>query len=416
MSAPRIAELTRVFLKIGFLSFGGPAAQIALMQRELVDERPWLTERQFLNAVGFCMLLPGPEAMQIATYCGWKLSGVRGGLIAGGLFVLPGAAIVLLLAAAYASYGEIPLVRAVFLGVQAAVVAIVLQALLRLANKTLKLPSHWLIAGLSFLAIYVFALPFPLIILAAGLWGAFAATGAAPPPLPVTPAKPLKTLTIGLSSWFLPILVLWGAGASFLTDIAVFFSILAVVTFGGAYAVLAYMTQEVVATKGWITTQAMIDALGLAETTPGPLILVTEFVAYLAGAVQGGPGLAVAAALVALWVTFVPCFLWVFLGAPYIDWIASRPRLTGALNAITAAVVGVILNLSVWFALHVFFANVRIAHAGPMMPALPDWSSFQLLPAALALVAGVLLIGLRWPLIRVLAVSGGLSLLISSAL
>ncbi len=409
---PSIAEITRVFGRIGIFSFGGPAAQIALMHRELVDARPWLTEKQFLNALSFCMLLPGPEAMQLATYAGWRLHGTLGGLIAGLLFVLPGAAVMLALSIAYALYGAVPLVEALFLGIKATVVVIVLEALLRVSNKALHGADRWLVAGLSFVAIFIFAVPFPAIIAAAAVYGAWAGggeNGAAPP---LVRPRTVRTVALWLARWWLPIAALWAAGAERLTEIGLFFSKLAVVTFGGAYAVLAYMTQEVVQQHGWIGTAQMMDGLGLAETTPGPLILVTQFVGFLAGYGPGGLALGVAAAALTLWVTFVPCFLWIFAGAPYIDWISTRPRLTGALQAITAAVVGVILNLSLWFALHVFFGQIGVVAIGPATLLAPVWSSLDPAALALAVGAGILLLRLHWGLARVLlcAALGGLAL------
>ncbi|MEE9387091.1 MAG: chromate efflux transporter, partial [Paracoccaceae bacterium] len=357
MNGPTQAETTRVFARIGLLSFGGPAAQIALMHRELVEQRPWLTEAQFLNALSFCMLLPGPEAMQLATYTGWRLHGVRGGLIAGLLFVIPGAIVVAALAMGYAFYGQIPMVEAMFMGVKAAVVVIVIEALLRVAKKALNGPAHWAIAAASFIGIFFLALPFPLIIGLAGLFGIITGRGENTASPPIAMANPLRTIATWLLIWWGPVALLWASGATFLTQIALFFSKLALVTFGGAYAVLAYMTQAAVTDKNWLTTPQMMDGLGLAETTPGPLILVTEFVGFMAGFGTGGVWLGLAGAMVAIWVTFTPCFLWIFTGAPFIDWIATRPRLRHALSAITAAVVGVILNLSLWFALHVFFGK-----------------------------------------------------------
>ncbi len=396
--SPDLSHLVRVFGRIGLLSFGGPAGQIALMHRELVEERPWLSEREFLSALSFCMLLPGPEAMQLATYAGWKLRGVPGGLIAGGLFVLPGALVVLALAAGYAFLGSVPVVEALFLGVKAAVVVIVLDALLRISRKALETPAHWTIAGLSFLGSFALGLPFPLIIALAATWGAaMALPGADPVPLP-RPHGTMRTIALWVGLWLAPIAALWASGATFLTDIAVFFSKLAVVTFGGAYAVLAYMTQEVVQDKGWLTLPQMMDGLGLAETTPGPLILVTEFVGFLAGFREAGLPLALAAAAVTLWVTFVPCFLWIFAGAPYLEWIASRPRLRAALSAVTAAVVGVILNLSVWFAAHLFFRAVGTAEIGPFRILLPAQSSLDPAAVALTAFAAILLFALRLPL------------------
>ncbi|HKL55426.1 MAG TPA: chromate efflux transporter [Roseovarius sp.] len=401
MSAPPLSDIFRSFLRIGLLSFGGPAAQISMMHAELVERRGWLDERQFLGALSFCMLLPGPEAMQLATYAGWRLRGVPGGLIAGLLFVVPGALVILALGLGYALYGGVPLVQALFFGIKAAVVAIVLQALLNLARKALTDRASWVLAMLAFVAMFVLSAPFPIIIALAALWGYLGARGeaGAAPPAAVPLRGTLVTVAIWGALWAAPVLVAWGTGATFLTDLALFFSKLAVVTFGGAYAVLAYMTETVVATKGWLSTAQMIDALGLAETTPGPLILVTEFVGLLAGYAQGGPGMAVLAALLTLWVTFTPCFLWIFAGAPYIEQILARPRLKGALTGISAAVVGVILNLSVWFALHVLFGRVRDTTFGPV----PEWETFSPLSLGFVLLAAVLLLGARLSIVRVLA-------------
>ncbi|SFP55938.1 chromate efflux transporter [Tranquillimonas alkanivorans] len=405
---PTLTTLSRVFGRIGVMSFGGPAAQIALMHRELVDARGWLSERGFLNALSFCMLLPGPEAMQLATFCGWRLRGVPGGLIAGLLFVLPGAAVVLTLAALYVAVGDVPLVEALFLGVKATVVIIVIEALLRLARRALTRADHRAVAALAFVGIFALHLPFPAIIALSALYGALTQKGQTEaPPAQVRP-RTGATVAVWLGIWGAPVALLWAAGATFLTEVALFFSKLAVVTFGGAYAVLAYMTQEVVQERGWLTPDQMMDGLGLAETTPGPLILVTEFVGYVAGATQGGPGLALAAAGVTLWVTFAPCFLWIFAGAPYLDQIMARPRLTGALAAITAAVVGVIANLSIWFAAHVFFGKVGELRAGPVAVIAPEPGAAD--PAALALagVAAVLLLRLKRDLLTVLAVCAAL--------
>jgi chromate transporter len=400
---PTTGELWRVFGRIGLLSFGGPAAQIALMHRELVERRPWLDEDRFLSALSFCMLLPGPEAMQLATYAGWRLRGVAGGLIAGSLFVLPGAAVIFALAAIYVSYGQLPLVQAAFLGVQATVVVVVVEALLKVARRALKATDRWVVAGLAFIAIYAFGLPFPLIIGAAALYGGFTARGEAEPaPAPVSWQATARTVAVWLSLWLVPLAALWASGADRLFEIGRFFAGLAVVTFGGAYAVLAWMTQAAVETQGWLTTEQMIDALGLAETTPGPLILVTQFVGFLAG-LPGGWASAFAAGLVTLHATFVPCFLWIFAGAPYLDWIASRPRLRGALDAITAAVVGVILNLSLWFGLHVLFGTVVEPAMGPLSPALPVPATLDPAALALTILAAGLLLWARLPLPGVLA-------------
>lgn len=394
-------QLTRVFGRIGLLSFGGPAAQIALMHDALVTRHKWLSEQEYLRALSLCMLLPGPEAMQLATYAGWRLRGIPGGLLAGLLFVVPGALIILALAFGYIQYGSVPLVQAAFLGIKATVIVVVLQALMRLGNKALTGRKAWGLAGIAFAALFVFGLPFPVIVIAAGVYGYLTATGegaSAPPP---AQANTARTIAIWASLWAAPLILLWITGQDFLLQIGFFFSKLAVVTFGGAYAVLAYMTQEVVQNYGWITTGQMIDALGLAETTPGPLILVTEFVAVLAGFAHGGPGTAVLAGLLALWVTFTPCFLWIFAAGPFLDHIAARPRLSAALRAITAAVVGVILNLSVWFALHVLFDEV--GHFDGLALPRPDITTLN--PLALALTGGAMLLmfGFRMHLLPTLA-------------
>ena len=406
-------DVFRTFARIGLLSFGGPAAQIALMHRELVDDRKWLSEAEFLRALSFCMMLPGPEAMQLATYAGWKLRGVVGGIIAGLLFVLPGAAVIAALALLYLSFGDQPLVRAAFVGVKAAVIAIVFEALLRISKRALKGRLHYALATAAFVALAAFHLPFPLVILFAGLIGAVTAPQAEAPSRPAPPpARALRVAAIAGALWAAPLLAAKAAGATFLTEIGIFFSKLAVVTFGGAYAVLAYMAQEVVTGRGWLTPLQMIDALGLAETTPGPLILVTQFVAMMAGAAQGGIPLALLAGAMTLWVTFVPCFLWIFAGAPYIDWLAGKPRLSAALSGITAAVVGVILNLSLWFALHVGFRSVGEASLGPAHLPLPDPASADMLAILLAVLASYLLLKRHWGLGKVLALSAGLGLIL----
>jgi chromate transporter len=396
---PDLPTLFSVFLRIGLLSFGGPAAQIALMHRMLVDERGWLTEKQFLNALSFCMLLPGPEAMQLATYAGWRLRGVAGGLIAGLLFVLPGALVIFALALLYVTYGDLPVVSTLFLGVQAVAVVIVIEALLKVSKRALQGLSHWVLAGLAFVAIFFFAVPFPIIIVAAGVYGAVFAQSTETEyvrPVAVSGVRSLVTIAIGLTVWGLPVLAVdLLFGGTILTEIALFFSKLAVVTFGGAYAVLAYMAQDVVVQYGWLSATEMMDGLGLAETTPGPLILVTQFVGTLAAFRDGGYGLAVAGGLMTLWVTFVPCFLWIFVGAPYIDWISAQPRLNTALRAITAAVVGVILNLSLWFALHVVFGTVTETQIGVLRLWLPDVTTLNAEALVLIVLSAVLLLQVR---------------------
>jgi chromate transporter len=405
---PTLRESTKTWGKIGLLSFGGPAAQIALMHREIVNDKKWLTENQFLNALNFCMLLPGPEAMQLATYAGWRINGTLGGLIAGLLFVLPGAFIVALLATIYAFFGNVPIINALFLGVKATVVVIVIEALLRVSKKALQTNAHYLIAALAFVAIFFLNLPYPLIILGAATIGFFVKSPnqqtALSPLQPIT--KTLQTIALWLVIWWLPVLIIdLVFNLDFLNQIAIFFSKLAIVTFGGAYAVLAYMAQDVVTAKGWLTAGQMMDGLGLAETTPGPLILVTEFVGFMAGYKEAGFFMAICAATLTLWVTFAPCFLWIFAGAPYIEWIGAQPRLRSALTYVTAAVVGVILNLSIWFAIHVFFNTVGKVELGPITILKPELETLNWIVVALTVLSGVLLLKRHWNVIYVLILS-----------
>jgi chromate transporter len=417
-SKPSFTEALALWGKLGVLSFGGPAGQIALMHRLLVDERRWIGEKSFLHALNFCMLLPGPEAMQLATYVGWRLHGTFGGLAAGLLFVLPGAVVVLALSIAYALYGQVPLVEAAFLGIKAAVLVIVVEALLRVARRALRGRYDLAIAAAAFAAIFFFAVPFPLIIAAAALLGWLHARAAPAPaaPLPPVPlSQTAKTAALWLAIWIGPLLAmaaLFGR-AHVTTDIALFFSKLAIVTFGGAYSVLAYMAQQAVETYGWLTAGEMLDGLGLAETTPGPLILVTEFVGFLAGYRHGGePALAfgLLGAAITLWATFAPCFLWIFTGAPYVERLSTNPRLAGALAGVTAAVVGVILNLSLWFALHVLFGKVAAVRHGPLQLWTPDLATLNVEALSLALLAAALLFGLRLGILGTLAITASIAL------
>jgi len=417
---PMTEDSLRIFTKIGLLSFGGPAAQIALMHKLLVDEKGWLSERQFLNALSFCMLLPGPEAMQMTTYAGWRLHGTLGGLIAGLLFVIPGAIVILALAAIYAVYGAVPLINALFLGIKATVLIIVIEALLRVSKKALQGRVYWVIAALSFVGIFFLALPYPIIVLLAAGAGFFLKTHSDSEPAThyeTSLTDTLKTVAIWLVIWWLPILLLGQfTDLPILTEIGNFFSRLAVVTFGGAYAVLAYMGQDVVANHGWLTAGEMMDGLGLAETTPGPLILVTEFVGFIAAYREGGFWLGVLGATVTVWVTFVPCFLWIFAGAPYIEWISAQPRLRGALAGITAAVVGVILNLSIWFGLHVFFGEVTPRSYGIFTVWEPTLNTLDWRIVILAALSGYLLLMRHWGLLKVLALSAVLGLGLASVI
>lgn len=419
---PSFGTAAKVWARIGLLSFGGPAGQIALMHKELVEDRRWIGEQRFLHALNYCMLLPGPEAQQLATYIGWLLHRTAGGLVAGTLFVLPGTVVMLALSALYATFHDVPLVHALFFGVKAAVLAVVMQALLRISRRALTNRAQLVLAGAAFLAIYVAQVPFPLIILAAGLVGwlgslraphLFAGAGHAGADSDdaagvvdrmfargqmahATPSfgRALRVLAVWLPLWLGPVALLWAltGSTSVWTQIGGFFSTMAVVTFGGAYAVLAYVAQAAVETFGWLKPVEMVDGLGLAETTPGPLILVLQFVGFLAafrapGAlpplVAGGLG-----ALLTVWVTFAPCFMWIFLGAPYLEALRGNKALSAALGAITAAVVGVILNLALWFALHVVFREVvslPVLGLAPDVPVLSslDWRAAVLSAAAL---------------------------------
>lgn len=408
--APGFSEACRVWLRIGLLSWGGPAAQMALMHREIVEQRGWMTERQYLDALSFCMLLPGPEAMQLATYSGWRLHGVRGGLAAGLAFIMPGALVVLALAMVYAAYGSVPVIEALFLGVKAAVLAIVVEALARIAGRALGTAADRAVAVLAFAGIFFLGLPFPLIVIGAAIYGLLRGgdtKDAAPVPVAVRPAATLRTVALWLAVWLVPLgtMAMALGGGHLLAELGWFFSRLAVVSFGGAYAALTYMAQDVVTAEGWLTAGQMMDGLGLAETTPGPLILVTEFVGFTAGANSGGMALGVAGALVALWATFAPCFLWIFAAAPYVEWINAQPRLRAALRAIAAAVVGVIANLALWFALHVFFGEVTREAIGPLTLWLPDPGTLDWRAAVLAALSAALLLGAKWSVPAVLGMA-----------
>ena len=412
---PTFAEAVKVWARIGCLSFGGPAGQIALMHREIVEEQKWLTEQQYLSALNFCMLLPGPEAMQLATYAGWRLHGVKGGLAAGLLFVLPGALVVLALSMLYGTYGNLPWIEALFFGVKAAVLAIVIEALLRVAKRALKGNVDWLIAAAAFLALYCFDVPFPLIIIAAGTIGFFRSSRITNAAAAARPSftRLFSTVITWALIWLVPLALLAAVFGSnhVLTQIGIFFSKLAVVTFGGAYAVLTYMAQAAVEQYGWLTAPEMIDGLALAETTPGPLILVTQFVGFLAASREmGGIWGGIAGAVVTLWMTFAPCFLWIFAGAPYIEYFGKMPRLSGALAAITAAVVGVILNLSVWFGLHVLFARVERLQ-GLFKPWVPDWPTLDLAALAISIVAALALLKLHLGIPKTLALCAALGVI-----
>ncbi len=420
-STPTFRELVNTFARIGCLSFGGPAGQIALMHREVVEERGWVSEDQYLHALNFCHFLPGPEAQQLATWIGWKLHGWRGGLAAGLLFVIPGALVILALSILYAAAANLGWFAALFLGIKAAVLALVIQALLRIAGRALDTRLKQALALAAFLALALFALPFPVVVLGAGVigfsvaalrpeWLALKSVGESAPLPPRPWAASLKALLIWGAIWALPmVLVLAMLGRDHvLWQIGAFFSQLAVVTFGGAYAVLAYMAQEAVSGFGWLQPGEMADGLGLAETTPGPLILVTQFVGYLAAFRAPEPFTPLVAgvlgAALTTWVTFAPCFLWIFAFAPWIERMERAVRLKGALAAVTASVVGVIASLALWFGGHVLFRTFA--------DGLPVWTSLDWRAAVLSALCAVLLFRIKWGVLPVLgtAALGGLVL------
>jgi chromate transporter len=430
----------RVWFGISLQTFGGPAGQIAVMQRTLVDDRRWIGQRRFLHAMNYCMLLPGPEAQQLATYVGWLLHGTAGGLVAGGLFVLPGVVALLGLSALYVSLGSTIAVTAVFAGLAPAVLAIVAQAVVRVWGRAVTGPFLAGIAVASFVALAVFAVPFPEVVLAAGLvgwmlgqWrpdvlrrtGAGVAADDGPPPVIPDDAlhterpstrRTMRVLLIGLVLWAAPVVgaaVLTGPHSVF-TQQGLFFSGAAVVTFGGAYAVLAYVAQQAVQVYGWLGPREMVRGLALAETTPGPLIMVVQFVAFL-GAYRAPGGLdpwvaAVLASLLVTWVTFVPSFLFVLLGAPYMERLRGNASLSAALTGITAAVVGVIANLGVFFAVHTLFSRVRTASWSIVTVQVPDLTTIRPVAVGIALVAALLLFRFRWSVLRTLGVCALLGL------
>jgi len=428
LGEPGLGEATRVWLRVAALSFGGPAGQIAVMHRILVEEKGWVSEERFVHAMNFCMLLPGPEAQQLATYNGWLLHGTRGGLIAGGLFVLPGFLSILLLSILYVGFGDLWIVEGAFYGMKAAMLAVVVEALLRIGKRVLKNPLLKAFSALAFLALFVFGLPFPLVILGAGLAGMvgarlrpalFLASGPDAAAAVVLPTlwSTARTAGIWLAIWLVPmavLLALLGPEHVFV-QIGALFSTAAVVTFGGAYAVLAWIAQQAVEVHGWLSPGEMLDGLGMAETTPGPLIQVVQFVGFLAAYRDAGalhPLLAgVAGAVLTTWVTFAPCFLWIFTGAPYVEWLRGRRALSAALTAITAAVVGVILNLAIWFALHIAFATVE-ERAGPLGIRLlvPEGSPVQPGAVGIAFVSFLMLLVFHQGLARTLAVAVALGL------
>ncbi len=447
---PTFREALVVWTKIGFLSFGGPAGQIALMHKVLVEDKRWVSEQRFLNALNYCMLLPGPEAQQLAIYIGWLLHGIRGGIVAGTLFVLPGFCVILALSTLYALFQNTAWLGALFFGLKAAVLAVVIEAVIRVGKRALKNTVMIGLAATAFVAIFAFNTPFPLIVLGAGLIGFFGtkrrpdlftsggghgstATGAgksqaaldvmldhATPAADLGLGRALKVIAICGALWVAPIVVLGAAlgWSSIFPTLAAFFSKMAVVTFGGAYAVLAYVAQQAVETYGWLKPGEMLDGLAMAETTPGPLILVLVYVGFLAAFRDPGLlsplGAGLLGATLTTWVTFVPCLLWIPLGAPHIERLQGNKAISGALAAVTAAVVGVILNLAVWFGLHTLFRQVGTLTFGPLDLAWPVWSSLDPAAAALALVAMVAMFRFKLGMIPTLGLSAVLGFAVKS--
>jgi chromate transporter len=429
-----LSEAFRVWLKIALLSFGGPAGQIAVMHRILVEEKNWISESRFLHALNYCMLLPGPEAQQLATYIGWLLHRTAGGIMAGGLFILPGVISIMALSYIYAGYGNVSFVEALFFGLKAAVLAIVIQAVVRVGKRALRNRVMIALAAVAFVAIFFFNVPFPVIIIAAGVIGYIGAKSGRPEfaavehggakktaaidgmlgeelPDHVRPTVPraLRVGAVWLLLWLVPVLALLIAfgQANVFSQIAIFFSKMAMVTFGGAYAVLAYVAQQAVEHYHWVGPREMLDGLGMAETTPGPLIMVLQFVGFMAAFRDPGtlsPMLAgTLGGLLATWVTFTPCFLWIFLGAPFIETMRGNKGLAGALSTITAAVVGVILNLSIWFALHTVFRETVPVRSFGLSFDMPVWSSIDIAALALAIAAATAIFRFNVGMLTVLA-------------
>jgi chromate transporter len=423
-----------VWLRVALLSFGGPAGQIAVMHRILVEEKNWISESRFLHALNYCMLLPGPEAQQLATYIGWLLHRTAGGIMAGGLFIFPGVIAIMALSYVYAAFGNVGMVEALFFGLKAAVLAIVIQAVVRVGKRALRNRIMIALAAIAFIAIFFFNVPFPVIIITAGVIGYFGARSGRPEfaavehgggknpaaidsmlgdelPEHVRPSIPraLKVSAVWLLLWLVPVgalLIAFGQ-ANVFSQIALFFSKMAMVTFGGAYAVLAYVAQQAVEHYHWVSPREMLDGLGMAETTPGPLIMVLQFVGFMAAFRDPGtlsPMLAgTLGGLLATWVTFTPCFLWIFLGAPFIETMRGNKGLAGALTAITAAVVGVILNLSIWFALHTLFRETMPVRSFGLSFDMPVLSSIDVAALILAVAAATAIFRFNIGMLTVLA-------------
>ena len=415
-------DAIRTWAYVALNSFGGPAGQIAVMHREIVERRKWIDESRFLHALNYCMLLPGPEAQQLATYIGWLLHGVRGGLVAGLLFILPGVVVLMVFSIVYALFNDVAFVQALFYGIKPAVIAVVAEALVRVSRRALVTPLHVAIAIGAFVAIFFFDLPFPLIIVVAAVLGLLARdrlqnSGEDDLPVPLPPARrSLGALLAGILLWLAPTvaaLLVFGP-TSIITQLALFFSFAAVITFGGAYAILAFIAQQAVDVYGWLTARQMVDGLGLAESTPGPLIMVVQFVAFLAAFAAPTSLDPVAAGviggLLVTWVTFVPSFTFIFAGAPYAEYLRRRPGPAAALSGISAAVAGVIANLALWFALQTLFSVTGELRYGPLRLHTVDLGSLDVFALVLAIASYVALTRLRWGLLTTIALSAGAGL------
>jgi chromate transporter len=436
------AEAVRVWVRVALNSFGGPAGQIAVMHKILVEEKKWVSENRFLHALNYCMLLPGPEAQQLATYIGWLLHGTKGGLTSGLLFIAPGFIALLILSLLYALFQQSTLMEALFFGIKAAVLALVIEAVQRVSKRALKNPVMYAVATLAFVAIFFFNVPFPFIVIGAGLIGfvggriapetfnvikvqadknvsdeGFVITDAIASEVKPSLGKTLQTTFLWLALWLLPLLLLWGllGRDHVFVQLGQFFSQAALVTFGGAYAVLAYVQQQAVEVFGWLQPREMLIGLSMAETTPGPLIMVNQFVGFMGAyrfAHKMSPILSgVLGSVVTVWATFAPCFLFIFVGAPFIESLRQNKSLSTTLSAITAAVVGVILNLAIWFALHVIFNTVNDVHIGLLTLSIPDWTTLNMPALVLSGLAFFLIFRLHWGMFQTLGICAGLGLI-----
>jgi chromate transporter len=426
-ATPSWREALWVWCRVALLSFGGPTGQIAVMHRVFVEEKRWVDEQRFLNALNFCLLLPGPEAQQLATYLGWMTHGPRGGWVAGTLFILPGFACILGLSVVYVEFHDLSWIGGVFVGLKPAVIVVVAAALIRVAKRVLRDRAAWWLAAISFAAIHFLGAPFPMLIVGAAAWGWWRNRKAPAASDAVALNGDRSGVTGGwrrsvvLTLWFLPLwlgplgmLTAWLGRGSIFVEQGLFFGKMACVTFGGAYSVLSYVAQQAVERYGWLSPGEMLDGLGMTETTPGPLIMVVQFVAFMGAYRAPGPfsplGAGFLASAIAVWVTFIPCFYWIFLGAPHVERLRRDKRLAGTLSAISSAVVGVILNLSLWFAAHTLFARVEAGRAGPLRYLDVDWGTWQPAAFGIMVLAGLWMLAFRRGMAETLAISAAVGI------